>query len=79
LPLLVEESGRLLHKHKIILDESFLDEGGLVWGHHFLHSSGHSISQNFGDKLGEAMHQTYGPVVLDILCGLKLGQESDEC
>jgi hypothetical protein len=78
LPLLVEEIGCLLHKYRIVLDEPFLGEGGLVWGHHSLQSSGQSVSQHFGDKLGVAMHQTNGPVVLDIHCGLELQKESDE-
>jgi hypothetical protein len=79
LPLLVEEIGCLLHKYRIVLDEPFLDEGGLVWGHHSLHSSGQSVSQNFSDELGVAMHQTNGLVVLDIHCGLQIRKETDEC
>jgi hypothetical protein len=44
----------------------FFDESTLIGGHHLIQPACKPISQDFGHQFGKAMHQAYGPKILDL-------------
>ena len=52
--------------HEIVVDRSCLDEGTLITGDLAIHERLQLQCQDFCDDFGNAMNETYWPVILDM-------------